>query len=1355
MVAIDIGIRYIAVWLRLGCVPIFYKTFECPLPVANALKKRREKRGQRRCRKNRKHRDYLLRQFCQHYGLPVLPLGNNSYDPFRLRLDAVTDGKGLASLEELVVCIQHLIRLRGFDYHLMGDEGSTYPWGDDLNYQKAKTWAESGACPESYAEQLQIDVETLADWKSKPNKDGVIINKKEVFFKLLNEAVNRCKTDYLREHVLTPNLEAPKAHARPKARDQKIPRELVKAHLADIWERFWKTRAFPGGDDKKGEALIRLIGKKNRAYDQIDEFSIIDYHRKTRKEREQHTAKKTKNCPYYTWLFPDKTKSEPCAKKWDTDVRRFSLLEFLIQREVIATSSQTVRLKANAKMVSYLLDFLNRDAACFDEQGKRRAITGKSGRREAIQRPVQKGGWFKWYENEKQFGVKLKGTTNYPAKYQRKKEELDGFGKKEDMDANGKARLEKIKKELSALADKVTRTTYSQQNECYFKQLEDLLQPELSKLNARASLSAASAKKLYDIATVGTDFSPEVVLERLKRKENFPSQLHDYFNFKRDPERATGIYPQVEFLLGRRKVDKTTGRLTAKVTVEGKLRQILKLPEVRQRIAAALRNANLPANLPEEIIPDYAVVEVVRHAPKTEKEIAEIITENRENRAEKQRLITNYRRFGLSDKSSDGDIKRARCHSQQELKDEQSVCPLCLSKLPADPLDAKLELDHIYPEEWGGISEIVNLVLVHGDCNRKKSCNTPFLAARAGLLPKSWSEISGHAAVFDGWSKAKVLLFTDETFNEHHKPDWKNFTRQSQLARQLVHEMRHWLGFTPEKIPDATKRNNEASAHIGTPGGSLTAVCRQAWESKLPEFMRGKKDRSNLRNHLYDAAVLSYILPGVGLNVCGGIFERKFDLNTRAWTGLNVRSEIAPVVADLARFEKEHQTECLVEVPRSAKSKKQRFDTSIYPPPFMSPEALAEKLLRRHRKWLERRNRKLEQRHHKPVLPPNKLVASARSKAFADFQRYFRDKDKVNVCYTEEQLPTSVLQAWFDGNHSKPLQLANGTALSYLLPVQYIREKVEDLAKGVLGQNNNYDLAAFVRYFRQAGIKPEELPDKQIEKWLDRFNAQAGKADAPEQSDSKAGESAEAIKPIRLKSGTPVLRIPAEALKTGKPHGQAIHRDGHSKTAREIGAKGVAGKGGGETNWRLELWEGTDAEGRKKTQRWVIPHPRMLALLHSRGIKWRDKYPGETITWRQKFCGNGQGLLPHSKLVMIQGKDGRKHPARFFKGQLVRIPVNYTKGKISARDEVNEQTRYYWYRVTEIETKQRVGFSLSEFSPLKEPSAKELQSGKRKPLSEEQKFLNAISTPSKMDEDTLRLILETTYGHDQPRHPAN
>src|SRR5665213_3318739 len=86
-------------------------------------------------------------------------------------------------------------------------------------------------------------------------------------------------------------------------------------------------------------------------------------------------------------------------------------------------------------------------------------------------------------------------------------------------------------------------------------------------------------------------------------------------------------------------------------------------------------------------------------------------------------------------------------------------------------------------------------------------------------------------------------------------------TRMAQLARQLREEAARWLGVFGD---DANVRQK-----IGTPTGYQTSVCRESWGENLP-----KKDRSNLRHHLWDAAVISHIPPGKGMNLtnCAGIF---------------------------------------------------------------------------------------------------------------------------------------------------------------------------------------------------------------------------------------------------------------------------------------------------------------------------------------------------------------------------------------------------------------------------------------------------------------------------------------------------
>jgi hypothetical protein len=147
-------------------------------------------------------------------------------------------------------------------------------------------------------------------------------------------------------------------------------------------------------------------------------------------------------------------------------------------------------------------------------------------------------------------------------------------------------------------------------------------------------------------------------------------------------------------------------------------------------------------------------------------------------------------------------------------------------------------------------------------------------------------------------------------------PDWGFDTRVAQLARQLRDAMRVWLGIREE---------NEVARRVGTVSGYFTAQCRKAW---LEDY---RKDRSDLRNHLYDAMVLAHIPPGSGLNTValGGIFETV--LLKQPGGGLAPAYRPLRVLGpDWRAFDAAHRESCLVQYPRSSASKKARFDTTVY-----------------------------------------------------------------------------------------------------------------------------------------------------------------------------------------------------------------------------------------------------------------------------------------------------------------------------------------------------------------------------------------------------------------------------------------
>jgi hypothetical protein len=125
------------------------------------------------------------------------------------------------------------------------------------------------------------------------------------------------------------------------------------------------------------------------------------------------------------------------------------------------------------------------------------------------------------------------------------------------------------------------------------------------------------------------------------------------------------------------------------------------------------------------------------------------------------------------------------------------------------------------------------------------------------------------------WSAKKREIFAWDTARNSGEseqpafPDFGNTTRVSQLARQLKAAVQMWMGV----FDDA----DESTRRIGTPTGWHTAQARRTW---LPPLKNGtSKVRDDNVHHLVDAAVLSHIPPGVGLNsvACGGIFYSEME----------------------------------------------------------------------------------------------------------------------------------------------------------------------------------------------------------------------------------------------------------------------------------------------------------------------------------------------------------------------------------------------------------------------------------------------------------------------------------------------
>lgn len=756
VLGLDIGLGGIGLWLRKGPALVWARTYEVEIPESAPLRSRRLKRSARRSRQAEKRRDRKLKAFCARFALPWLESNTN---PFKLRLRAITTR--LASKEALVLCLRHIIRHRGYDYHLTND--ATFPWGDELDARKALAWAKETYCTRQVADGLLYEVA------------GTFKEADQAKFKAeIDAAVERLAGDPMRS-MLEKHF-AQKSNVRPAARNHNFPREVVWAHMQEICERHADLL---GGPDRLKEALEELQ-------------AILNDHRK---EPGALAERRVKRCLISKQLFGGKV--EKCGINAEPAVRNFKLLEFIATRTFV--SKDGARRLANPETIQWLLDEVARD---------RQAVEAKT------ERPSQRN----------------------------------------------------LRKEFSAKAGYKLAADKGSHNKDFFDQLRDLLVPRITLLKQRASLSTAAAAALFTLATKD-GLVPESIQQNLKL----------YYQVRRDPETGFGIYPQVEFLLGRR------GK-AGQQAVPGKLRQLFGRQEVQQALGG-------------QQTPDYVVIEVIGDIPRNDNQKREFQAEQKRRREFKEELFARYE---LHADANESDRKRVLLFDQQ-----RGLCPYTGASLGKNPLSPDLQIDHIFPRSQGGVSEMVNLVLTQAATNATKGERSPWQCYQS-----TWSALVERLATMQ-WNKAKREVFL---WQLAECPPWQNLTRTAQLARQLREEAAQWLGIKG--------RPDEMARRIGTPSGYQTALCRGSWAENLPA-----KNRGNKRHHLWDAAVVAHIPPGPGMNHVryGGIF---YDLRPDRAGDIAVRA--LPLGPDMLAFERAHQNECLVEKPRQVKSKRARTKETIY-----------------------------------------------------------------------------------------------------------------------------------------------------------------------------------------------------------------------------------------------------------------------------------------------------------------------------------------------------------------------------------------------------------------------------------------
>ncbi len=397
--------------------------------------------------------------------------------------------------------------------------------------------------------------------------------------------------------------------------------------------------------------------------------------------------------------------------------------------------------------------------------------------------------------------------------------------------------------EAALKAENYTLPKKSDWNNEQFEQLKNIVAPTMIARKGRTSMSVAAAQQMYEAATQGgTCFAPDS-MEQWKQESGL-------YKHRKSMPTESGCYPQVETLLGYRKVQNIPGsngeapQIIEKLVTQGLLQRIFRDLKKEHKI--------------EKEIPDYCIVETIKNAATNQDNAKRIEKEQKDNRARRERLAAAYGR----ENASNADFMRMRLFAEQGgTPDRPATCPFTGQELkPSDLFSGELELAHIYPDARGGLYMVENLVLTTRATNAAMSNRTSAEAAAANLPGwLSWNAMLAGLKKFN-WSDEKKKLFAHQSAEF---PDFNNITRTAQLARELRHALTVWLGINGDE--------EQIRQRIGNPCGVYTAAARRSW--LWPEY---RKDRSNNLHHRLDAAVMS-CLPPEGLNDIQyrGIFENE------------------------------------------------------------------------------------------------------------------------------------------------------------------------------------------------------------------------------------------------------------------------------------------------------------------------------------------------------------------------------------------------------------------------------------------------------------------------------------------------
>lgn len=525
--------------------------------------------------------------------------------------------------------------------------------------------------------------------------------------------------------------------------------------------------------------------------------------------------------------------------------------------------------------------------------------------------------------------------------------------------------------------------TKNEWNKAQLDHLREWVAPTVKTRSKRAGMSEDAAIALYERATRGGTCLEPAAVEQWKKDSGF------YQFLQKSITAEGGIYPQVRALIGTlRKPSKGGGFATT-----GLLQRVFE--------------KELKDVLGGKTTPDYCVIECIKNPALNKDQKSEIEKAQKENRKKKEKRAEKY---GKDSALTHAEALRMRLFEEQGGdKDKPAVCPFTGSELGTDPFSNDLELAHLFPDSRGGLYIAENLVLTTREVNHAMDNRTPKEAAES-LLPGwlSWGKMKENLKKFR-WGKIKEEIFCFGDDVSISFPNFNNMTRTAQLARELRRMVAAWMGI--ETDPEAMR------TRIGNVAGVYTAAARKCLLEE--DYVKVRYDNNH---HRYDAAVMTCIPPGEGVNDAryGGVFSTESgNKDQKRRLSCIVPKEILP---DFGALEKMQPS---VIKPQSRSKSKSLGDSTF---------------------WRVEKDCQTSQR---TPLNPSKMKASDIYASLRKAMEYALEKEGSKCKVSMEVIPTEKeIEKWLCKQQpalegapisSAPLRYRNGT------PIKSVRKKHENM----------------------------------------------------------------------------------------------------------------------------------------------------------------------------------------------------------------------------------------------------------------------------------------------------------------------